>query len=214
MVTTADTRTNGRDKDDPVRLSGRATRRWRSAVVAVALMVAGASAVVVALSQVDQRSPVLVAAGDLPAGHVVTAADVRVVELAGAESLPTASDVEQVVGTTLTLAVTEGALLSDAVLGADGEQLASGQATASVQLASGRVPSSVRTGSQVTVVLTGESSDTASFPAQVQSLTPLTEEVGGEVHVDLVVDGTYAAQLARAAAEDQVSLVQTPHGGD
>ncbi|MFE6446885.1 SAF domain-containing protein [Nocardiopsis dassonvillei] len=214
MVTTADTRTSGSDKDEPVRLSGRATRRWRSAVVAVALMVAGATAVVVALSQVDQRSPVLVAAGDLPAGHVVTAADVRVVELAGAESLPTASDVEQVVGTTLTLAVTEGALLSDAVLGADGEQLASGQATASVQLASGRVPSSVRMGSQVTVVLTGESSDTTSFPAQVQSLTPLTEEVGGEVHVDLVVDGTYAAQLARAAAEDQVSLVQTPHGGD
>lgn len=214
MVTTAGPQTSGNDSEAPVRLSGRGTRRWRSVVVAVALMVAGATAVVVALSQVDQRSPVLVAAEALPAGHVVTAADVRVVELAGAESLSTVSDVEQVVGATLTLPVTEGALLSDAVLGANGQQLASGQATVGVQLAAGQVPSSVRTGSQVAVVLTGQDSGSASFSAQVQSLTPLTEEVGGEVLVDLVVEGTHAAQLARAAAEEQLALVQTPHGSD
>jgi hypothetical protein len=177
-------------------------------------MVAGATAVVLALGQVDQRAPVLVAAGDLPAGHVVTSADVRVVELAGAEDLPTVSDIDQVVGATLTLPVTEGALLSDAVLEADGEQLDPGQATVGVRLTAGRVPSSVRTGSQVTVVITGGESGTSSFPALVQTLTPLTEEVGGEVLVDLVVDGPHASQLARAAAEEQVSLVQTPHGGD
>jgi hypothetical protein len=214
VVTTTEPRTSGNGRDESVRLSGRVTRRWRSVVIAVALMVAGATAVVAALSQVDQRSPVLVAAGDLPAGHVVTASDVRVVELAGAESLPTVSDAEQVVGATLTLPVAEGALLSDEVLGADGEQLDAGQATASVQLASGRVPSSVQTGSQVTVILTGESNGSTSFPAQVQSLTPLNEEVSGEVHVDLVVDGNHAAQLARAAAEEQVSLVQTPPEGE
>ncbi|WP_236572288.1 SAF domain-containing protein [Nocardiopsis sp. FR4] len=211
MVTTTGARTDS-DEEAPVRLTGRGTRRWRSLLVAVALMVAGATAVVLALTQVDQRVPVLVAAGDLPAGHVITAADVQVVELAGAERLATVSDIDQAVGATLTLPVSEGALLSDAVLGGDGEQLSSGQAVVSAQLTAGRVPSSVRAGSQVSVTLTGDGAD-VSFPAQVQNLTPLSGEAGGDVLVDLVVDGTHAARLARAAAEDHVALVQTPHGG-
>ncbi|WP_435107143.1 SAF domain-containing protein [Nocardiopsis synnemataformans] len=211
MVATAEPRTG--EKMAPVRLAGRSGRRWRSVLVAVALMAAGATAVVLALGQVDQRVPVLVAAGDLPAGHQLTAADVRVVEVAGAEGASTVSDVDQAVGATLTVPVVEGAVLPETALGQEGDQLAAGQATVGAQLTSGRIPSSVRAGSQVTVVITDDGGQ-ASFPALVQTLTPLSEEPGSDVLVDLVVDSAQAAQLARAAAEEQITVVHTPHGGN
>ncbi len=119
-------------------------------------MAAGATTGVVALAQVDQRSPVLVAASDLSAGHVLTPEDVRVVELAGAEGLSTVSDPAQVVGSVLALPVAEGGLLSQEIVGADGSQLAANEVAISAQLGPGRVPSSVRTGSQVVVVITGD----------------------------------------------------------
>ena len=207
-------RTSGKEdkEDQAVRLSGRGARRGRSVVFAVALVVVGASAAVTALSQVDQRVPVLVADADLPAGHQVTAADVQVVELAGADSLPTVSDVEQAVGATLTAPVTDGALLSEELLGADGEHLAEHQAAVGAQLTAGRVPSSVDAGSRVTIVITEDGGD-VSHPAEVQTLTPLSADESGEVLVDLVVDASHAAQLARAAAEDQIALVHTSHDG-
>lgn len=210
MVTTAEPRSG--EGAARMLLAGRSGRRWRSVLVAVALMAAGATAVVLALGQVDQRVPILVASGDLPAGHRLTAADVRVVEVAGVEGASSVSDVDQAVGATLTVPVVEGAVLAQAALGREGDQLDAGQATVSAQLTAGRVPSSVRAGSQVSVVITDDGGQ-ASFPALVQTLTPLSQEPGSDVLVDLVVDSAQAAQLARAAAEEQISVVHTPGGG-
>jgi len=215
MATAVHERTNNgaAQEHSPLRLRAR-TRRWRMGLLAAVLMVVGASLSVVALDRVDQRSPVLVAATALPAGHQIDAADVRLVEIAGAESIPTLGDIDQVVGATVTTPVADGAVLSEHVLGAEGEHLARDEAVVGVQLPVGRLPSSVRNGAQVTVVLTGEGAD-QSVPARVQNLESAADEAGGgEVFVDLVVEGTYAAQLARAAAADEVSLVHTAHGGD
>ncbi|GAA1109907.1 MULTISPECIES: SAF domain-containing protein [Nocardiopsis] len=178
----------------------------------LALMAAGATTGVVALAQVDQRSPVLVAASDLSAGHVLTPEDVRVVELAGAEGLSTVSDPAQVVGSVLALPVAEGGLLSQEIVGADGSQLAANEVAISAQLGPGRVPSSVRTGSQVVVVITGDDEGDISYPAVVQTLT--AAETGNGTLVDLVVDASHATILARAAAEEQIALVHTPSGSE
>ncbi|WP_053615078.1 SAF domain-containing protein [Nocardiopsis sp. NRRL B-16309] len=174
-------------------------------------MAAGAAAVVLALGQLDQRMPVVVAAQDLPAGHVITAADLRVVDLAGAEALPVISDVTLAVGATTTLPVTEGAFLSESVLGSDGEQLSASEAAVGTVLSPARVPSSLRAGGQVSVVLTGGDAGASAVPARVQDLTPLGDDPGAEVRVELVVEASQAARVARAAAEDGVSLVQVPH---
>jgi len=200
-------------KAQPLRLKAR-SRRWRAMLLAGALMAAGAALSVVALEQVDQRAPALVAAADLPAGHQVGAEDVQVVEAAGLEGLPTLGEPAQAVGTTVTTPVTEGGLLSEDVLGGEDEQLGSDEATVGLQLEPGRAPSSLRPGAEVTIVLTGEGSD-QSVPARVQTLEGLTDEAdGGGVAVDLVVESTYAAQVARAAAEDEVSLVHTAQAGE
>ncbi|MFL1427524.1 MULTISPECIES: SAF domain-containing protein [unclassified Nocardiopsis] len=205
MTTATDARP--RESDAPLRLPGR-PRRWRSLLVVLALMAAGATTGVLALAQVDQRSPVLVAAADLPAGHVLTPADVRVVELAGADGLPTVSDPAQVVGAVLALPVAEGGLLSEEIVGGDGAQLAANEVAVSAQLGPGRVPSSVRTGSRVVVVITGADEGDISYPAVVQSL--VAAETGNGTLVDLVVDASHATILARAAAEEQLALVHTP----
>lgn len=213
MATTAQERTsNSTQERSSLRLRAR-TRRWRMGLLAAVLMVAGASLSVMALDRVDQRTPVLVAATELPAGHQIEAADVRVVEVAGAESIPTLSDIDQVVGATVTAPVADGAVLSEHVLGGQGEHLSRDEAVVGVQLPAGRIPSSVQNGAQVTVVLTGEGAD-QSVPARVQNLESADEAGGAEVFVDLVVEGTYAAQLARAAAAEEVSLVHTAHGGE
>lgn len=176
-------------------------------------MLAGSSLAVIALTQVDQRVPVLVAAGDLPAGHQVTTADVHVVELAGAGDLPTLSDIEVAVGSTLTVPVREGGVLSPQVLGDAGDQLADHQAAVGAQVAAGRVPSSVEAGTQVVAVITGDEAGEVSYPALVQTVTPLAEDPGGELLVDLVVDSSHAATLTRAAAEGEIALVHTAHAG-
>lgn len=212
MVTATQERTETTDPQ-PLRLKAR-SRTWRSGLLAAALMAAGAALSVVALEQVDQRSPVLVAADDLPAGHQVGADDVRVVDAAGLEGISTLDGAEQAVGTTVTTPVTEGALVSQEVLGNEGEQLGSDEAAVGLQLEPGRVPSSARAGAEVSIVLTGEGAD-QSIPARVQTLEGLTDEAGGGgASVDLVVESTYAAQVARAAAEDEVSLVHTAQAGE
>lgn len=212
MVTATKERTETPDPQ-PLRLKAR-SRTWRAGLLAAALMAAGAALSVVALEQVDQRSPVLVAAEDLPAGHQVGANDVRVVEAAGLEGVSTLGEAQQAVGATLTTPVTEGALVSQEVLGSEGEQLGSDEATVGLQLEPGRVPSSARAGAQVSIVLTGEGAD-QSIPARVQTLEGLTDEAGGGgVSVDLVVETTYAAQVARAAAAEEVSLVHTAQAGE
>jgi len=110
VVTATKERTETPDPQ-PLRLKAR-SRTWRAGLLAAALMAAGAALSVVALEQVDQRSPVLVAAEDLPAGHQVGANDVRVVEAAGLEGVSTLGEAQPAVGATLTPPVTEGALVS------------------------------------------------------------------------------------------------------
>lgn len=185
----------------------RTRRRWRSLLLVAALMAAGATAGVLALTQVDQRDSVLVAASDLSAGHQVTAADVRVVNLAGADDLPTISEPAQAVGSVLTMPVAEGGLLAENLLGGEGEHLAENEVAVSTAMEPGRVPSSVGLGSTVSVVITGEDPGDVSYPAQVASLT-VTE--AGATLLDLVVDASHAALITRAAAEGEVTLVHTP----
>lgn len=197
-----------RETPAPLRLPTR--RRWRSLILIITLMITGATAGVVALAQMDQRTSVLVAASDLPAGHQLTAADVRVVDLAGADSLATVSDPAQAVGSVLTLPVAEGGLIAENLLGGTGGHLAEHQVEVSTMVQPGQVPSSVGFGSTVSVVITGDEPGDVSYPAQVTSMS--TTEAGG-TQLDLAVDASHALIVARAAVDGQIALVHTPGDG-
>lgn len=210
MVATTDSRTQ--EHKPQVHLNGRGPRRWRWAVAAIAAMAVGAAAVLLALDQVDQRAPALVAADDMPAGHVVEADDLQIVQLGGTEVLPTLSEAEVAVGATLTVPVTSGTVLAEEMLGQAGEHLESGQALVAVPLPEAGLPSSLQPASAVTVVMTGEVEDTVA--GQVQSVSTAGDEPGAQASVELVVAAADAARVARAAAEEEITLVQTGPGGD
>ncbi|WP_236574544.1 SAF domain-containing protein [Nocardiopsis sp. FR26] len=199
-----------------VRLTGGGRRRWRWLVLALGLTTAGALSGVLALEQLDERSGVLVADTDLPAGHVVTAEDLRIVEVAVTEgvSAVSADRLEEAVGSTLTIPVARGSLLPETVLGAEAAFPEQDRALVGATLGPGRFPASLRPGAAVSVVVTGdEAGGVRAYRALVQSLDTATAD-DGSATLELVVDSADAADIASAAAGEQVSVVQVnPRGG-
>src|SRR5690625_171921 len=115
MAATAERTEHKRDeRAAPQRLLGAGPRRWRWLALGAALMALGAAAVAAALGQVDQRSGMVAAARDLPAGHVLAEGDVQVVEIAGAEALAAipAGDVDALVGQTVQEPISKNTLLA------------------------------------------------------------------------------------------------------
>ncbi|MFD3685686.1 SAF domain-containing protein [Nocardiopsis sp. NPDC058631] len=202
----------------PVRLLGSGPRRWRWLALALGMMAAGGLSGVVALEQMDDKQGVLVADGDLPAGHVVAAEDLRVARISVADgvSFVGAERLEATVGQTLTVPVTEGGLLPEAALGAEAAFPEPDRAVLGVALRPGRFPSSLGPGTAVSVVVHPEEGATTgveAYRALVREVLPSAAE-DGSVELELVASSTDAAAIASAAAAERVSVVQVnPRGG-
>lgn len=200
----------------PVRLLGSGPRRRRWLVLALTLTVTGALGGVLALEQLDTRRGVLVAVTDLPAGHVVAADDLRIERIGASEgvSLIGAEHLEETVGRTLTVPVTEGGILPEAALGAEAAFPESDRAVVGAALRPGRFPASLSAGAAVSVVVTAEETEgVEAYRALVQSIDTASS-TDGSATLELVVASTDAARIASAAAAEQVSLVQVnPRGG-
>ncbi|MCP3017096.1 SAF domain-containing protein [Nocardiopsis dassonvillei] len=203
----------------PVRLLGSGPRRWRWLVLALGMMTAGGLSGVVALEQTDDRQGVLVADTDLPAGHVVTAEDLRVARISVADgvSFVGADRLEATVGQTLTVPVTEGGLLPEAALGAEATFPERDRAVLGVALRLGRFPASIGPGAAVSVVVHPEDGATGggveAYRALVRDVQPSAAE-DGSVQLELVASSADAAAIASAAAVERVSVVQVnPRGG-
>ncbi|GAB3208474.1 SAF domain-containing protein [Marinactinospora thermotolerans] len=204
----------------PVRLLGSGPRRWRWLGFGVALMAAGSLVAAFAVEGLDERRGVLVASGDLPAGHVVTASDLRVARLSGTDDLSVVGEdqLAATIGRTLTVPVTEGAVLPETALGAEAGYPEAGQAMVGASLPPGRFPVSLRAGAQVSVVVTNSQAGGArgagveAYPAHVQTFEAAAAD--GPAVIELVVDAADAAQISAAAAAEQITVVQvSPNGG-
>ena len=202
-----------------VRLAGGGPRRWRWLVLALTLTTAGALSGVIALERLDDRTGVVVAAADLPAGHVLTMGDLRISEMSVASDLSfvDASRLEEVVGRTLTLPVVEGGVLPEPALGADAAFPEADRALVGATLRPGRFPASLSAGANVSVVVSGDEQQQdgapRAYPALVSTLAPAsgTEDA---VNVELLVAAADAARIAAAVSADRISLVQVhPRGG-
>ncbi|MFL1380916.1 MULTISPECIES: SAF domain-containing protein [unclassified Nocardiopsis] len=201
-----------------VRLSGGGPRRWRWLVLALTLTTAGALSGVIALERLDDRTGVVVADADLPAGHVLTMADLRISEMTVSSgiSFVEAARLEEVVGQTLTLPVVAGGVVPEAALGADAEFPESDRALVGATLQAGRFPASLGAGASVSVVVSGDDAAEGgpqAYLALVRALAP-APGVEGAVNVELLVSSADAARIAAAASAGQISLVQVhPRGG-
>ncbi|WP_017599007.1 SAF domain-containing protein [Nocardiopsis lucentensis] len=205
----------------PVRLLGKGPRRWRWLVLGLAMATTGALAGVTAVARLDQRQGVLVADRDLPAGHVVTTEDLRIVRITVADGVSVIGEqgLEEVLGRALTVPVADGAILPTMALGPDAAYPPAEQAVVGVALMPGRFPASLQPGASVSVVVIPENTEgiaeqengTEAYAARVQSVEPSASD--GSVIVELAVSALDAAQISSAAATERVTVVQVPNRG-
>jgi SAF domain len=162
------------------------------------------------------REPVLALARPVAAGQVITAADLRVVDVtaAGPVSLVPAGRLAQVAGRTATTGLPAGSLLAAGDVGAPSP--GRGQAWLGVMLLPGRYPPGLAAGQHVGVLAAPASGGRA--PARVAgygvvlSVTALVPGAAGELVVGLDLPRDVAGQVAAAAAAGRVSLAVIPAG--
>ncbi|WP_028649255.1 SAF domain-containing protein [Nocardiopsis sp. CNT312] len=201
-----------------VRLLGGGPKRWRWVVLGLALATTGALAGVTAVQGTDQAQGVLVADGNLPVGHVVTAQDLVVARIAVPEgvSVVTEAQLEEIIGRTLAVPIADGSLLPGTAIG-PAEYPGAGQAVIGAALEPGDFPASLRTGAEVSVVVVSDGPEEAqqgveAYPATLQSVESAASD--GSVTVELVVSSLDAARITTAAATGNIALVQVQPRSD
>ncbi|GAB3465796.1 hypothetical protein GCM10027570_54410 [Streptomonospora sediminis] len=225
-----------------VRLLGSGPRRWRWLGLGLAIMTAGALAGVAAVERLDDRQEVLVAGGDLAAGHVLTAADLEVARISVSQSVSVVEEdrLQEAVGSALTVPVPEGGVLPASALGPGSDYPADGKAVVGAVLAPGRFPASLERGAAVSVVLVGDSTApggavsgsgggsgggtggqggaAAGSGSGVTAYPARVQSVevsesDGSASVELVVAADAAAQVSAAASTEQAAVVQVQPRG-
>lgn len=193
---------------------GQRRHGWR--LLAGALVTVAAAAGFALLHTVsDERAPVLAVARQVPAGEVITAADLRVVELrpeAGVAVVP-AGRAGSVVGRVAAVPLLPGALLAPGQVGPVVVPGA-GQVVVAVRVA--LPPAGLSPGSRVRVLVTPTSVTGGEPPALLaRPVAATVVEVGaadgtGARTVSLLLAASAGDQVATAAAAGAVSLVLTP----
>ncbi len=198
----------------------RAGRRSGRRVAAGLLLVL---ATVVTFWQVDLRrhadEQFLAVARDVPAGQVITDADVRVARVANPSGLALVSAQRraEVVGRTAAVPLAEGSLLVSAQVGPAAWPPA-GQAVIAVPVKPGRAPAGLAAGSRVVVLVAPPAGQQASQTqnsgarravATVVSVAAGADQVGTQL-VTVLLPADAAEAVASAAGD--VSLVQLGPG--
>ncbi len=217
-----------------LRLAGAGRRRQWPRVGIGIVVVAGCALVFAATSlQVGGRTGVLELRASLPAGAVITAADLGVAQVSapGVAVLP-AAEQASVIGRTAAVPLVAGSLLSPAELGPP-RALPAGSAEVAVALKPGGFPPDLAPGDHVLVVTlpatgtaggsgTGFSGGTASAggilplgptPAVVVGIQSPGATGATDTVVSIQVALADAPALADAASAGQASLILVPAGG-
>jgi SAF domain len=192
-------------------------------MIALAVAMAGAGVVVSAAlyQRADHQVPVVLVTADVPAGAVITAADIATTSVTTAPSVHVipAAQLEQVAGEVAAVGLRAGTLLAPADLTTaqpprPGQQLVPVAVKPSVLPASGLFP-----GDHVLIVATpGDQGDPGSgagagplsnpVPAVVAAVNSVTDSNGFDV-VDLLVSSTEGPAVAEQASTGQFALIVT-----
>jgi len=179
---------------------------------------------VFALASLDlgDRRPVLAVARDVPAGRVLTDADLREVRVAaddGVRPVP-ASERTRVVGRPAAVPLVPGSLLTMAQIGAP-SALAPGEAVVGVALKAGQFPPGLAPGAHVRVVDTGapatpvptgtgDAGTVLARSATVVAVVGPASDGSSATVVSLKVASAEADRVAVAAASGRAALVLLP----
>lgn len=183
------------------------------ALIACILAALGSAAVfsLVAFTNAEERTTVLVARQALAAGHVVTTADLDEREVAAADVADLeAMDADRagsVVGKVVAVPVTEGALLTERMLG-DAALPEPGRVTATLLLADGRWPTALEAGLPVTVM--GVNAAGAAWQTGAVALDVAVPEAGGGALVSLSLTAADAPALAGADPASLMVVISAP----
>lgn len=205
-------RTNG-SPPAPVRVRAARNRRTPWLALALVLVVGGGLLVGLLVQSAGDRTAVLAAARAIAPGQVITAADLRVVDVGvdGDASLVPATSRRSVVGQVAVVGIPEGALLAAGQLATDGG-LEPGSVVVGALLGPGELPvPTLRAGDRVELVAVSGSqrAERESLgEGSVFSTSPGTQS--GSVFVSLVVDRSIAEQVADVAAQQRLRLLLLP----
>jgi hypothetical protein len=210
-------------KPTPSRLRGHKRRRSVShLLLGIFLVLVCAAAFLVVTLKSGNREAVLALARPVTVGRVLTAQDLRQVNVAvdRGVSVVDASQVASVVGKTMSTSLSAGALLTPDTIGGSGFP-AAGQALAALSLKSGQFPPEVAPGSHVSVVFVpGQAgAAVASPPTPDQStvwpavVTSVTSPPNQQITVVSVELGEAAARQIAAVPAGQLSIVMVLGGG-
>jgi hypothetical protein len=204
-----------------------AGRRRRPAVwvAGVALIAVGAAVATSAALSAGAKHDVLALARSVPAGRLLTAADVRTVRVAADSSVATvpAAEESSVVGQRTAVDLVANSLLTNAAVGGAAVP-AKGQALLGVALKPGQLPARpLSRGDQAELIptpptATATSSGSASDSSAVTPVPVTVDAEGaagsdGTTVVDLVLAADAAPKIAAQAAAGQLALVLLPRAG-
>ena len=191
--------------------------------LAAGLLLAAVCALVVAAARVQagSREPVLALARPVAAGQVITASDLRVVQVsaAGPVSLVPAWRQAQVAGRTAAVTLPAGSLLAAGDIGAPPPGC--GQARLGVALQPGRYPPDLSPGQHVAVLATPARGSAGPVRALLAgqgvvlsvSPAPAPGTAGDKVVAELQVPQDTLGQAAAANAAGRITLAVIPAGG-
>ncbi|WP_186356090.1 SAF domain-containing protein [Streptomonospora sp. PA3] len=199
------------------------------------LIALGAGAnVAIGMGQQEQTA-VLAASRDLPAGHVLSEEDVRIVHWDGAAGGLQLVDARsgQAIGSRLAVPVTEGAPITEGMLGSAAAYPPEGRAIVAAAVGPGVLPGAAEQGSPVAVIITPAAAGAAgtqtappasaeaqgeegrSVPARIHRVRQADPATGTSTVVELLVDAADAEAVARAAGQERLRLavVSQAEGG-
>lgn len=185
-------------------------------LVGIVLVLACAGGSLLILAHSNDRQPVLVLARPVQAGQVLTAQDLREVDVAAGPGL-SALDVAQagrIIGQTMSASLPAGVLITPQLL-ADNATPPAGSAIAALPLRPGQVPPQLSPGTRVWIVLVpAQNSDDVADPdsaggsrvwqALVASVVPAVQDQGTVVSVQMQ---SQDAEQVAAIPAGQLSLV-------
>jgi len=186
----------------------------------VVLVLASILGVGALISSVSGETAILVMADSVPAGQVIQASDLRIVNVSkdvGGLNLVPASQESSIVGRPAAVTLLQGAPIIESDLGP--VQLPAGQTIMGVLVKSGQYPPSLVAGDTVEVVDTGTASQpapTTPGPPVYATVTaidvPQDSAVSGEI-VSLQLSSAEATELALPAAGGGITLLLIAAGG-
>jgi len=194
-------------------------RRWSLALLAVLITLGSALAFVLLWINAGERKPVLALARTVPAGQVIVADDLTVVRVSADPQLDPvpSSERQSVIGKTAGSDLVKGSLLTRGQL-TEGQLLEPGKAIVALTLAESQMPTGVRVGDQLEIVLIPPKDPSGyTHVEDAKVLTTATvfgvsELVGTEqsMHISLVVDASVAPQISVGNAVDLIRLTLVP----